>query len=258
MPSFRAYPAGTATKHAKDRPWGFWATLGFSAAVGAAFVAVQVLAVFAVVAASGAGHSVLTGFETPSTRVNGFLLAVSTLVTTPVCVMLVVFFVWLRHGPGVGAYLCWRSVSWPTMGRWVLLGVGAAFAIDTLTSLVGRPQVPDFMIDAYLSSAGFAPLLWIAVVVAAPLFEELFFRGFVFEGLRYSRLGPIGAILVTALAWALLHLQYDAFDDAIVFVMGVLLGVARLRTGSTRATYALHALWNFIAMSEVALLLHGV
>jgi membrane protease YdiL (CAAX protease family) len=64
-------------------------------------------------------------------------------------------------------------------------------------------------------------------------------------------------VVLTALAWAALHTQYDLFDGAIIFAGGILLGVVRLRSGSTRATFALHALWNFAATVEVALKLAG-
>jgi len=42
------------------------------------------------------------------------------------------------------------------------------------------------------------------------LFEELFFRGFLFRGLSSSFMGPVGAVLVTSALWALIHTQYDA------------------------------------------------
>ena len=92
--------------------------------------------------------------------------------------------------------------------------------------------------------------IWLAVIVAAPVFEEIFFRGFLFKGLQHSRIGPLGAILVTSLLWATIHLQYDLWDLGIIFALGIFLGFARLKTGSVYATIALHALVNLIATIE--------
>ena len=39
---------------------------------------------------------------------------------------------------------------------------------DTLTVFLHRPLVPTSMVDAY-ATAGFVPLFWLALIVAAPL-----------------------------------------------------------------------------------------
>jgi hypothetical protein len=95
-------------------------------------------------------------------------------------------------------------------------------------------------------------LLWVAVALAAPLFEELFFRGFLFRGLCGSALGAAGAIVVTAALWALIHVQYDGYEIASIFAFGLVLGIARHRSGSTWTPIGMHALLNFIAMTQVA------
>jgi membrane protease YdiL (CAAX protease family) len=135
----------------------------------------------------------------------------------------------------------------------VLLVVFAALA-DGLTIALGRPVIPKFMIDAY-STAGFVPLLWTAVVLMAPLFEEVFFRGFIFQGIRHSRLGVCGAIVLTSLAWAGTHVQYDWYQMTIIFAGGILLGVARWRSKSVYPPLAMHAAMNLMATVEVAVYL---
>jgi len=61
------------------------------------------------------------------------------------------------------------------------------------------------------------PLFGIAAVVFAPLFEEGFFRGFLFVGFKQSRLGSFGTILITSAAWAALHIQYDLYGILLYF-----------------------------------------
>ncbi|HEY9419820.1 MAG TPA: CPBP family intramembrane glutamic endopeptidase [Thermoanaerobaculia bacterium] len=108
------------------------------------------------------------------------------------------------------------------------------------------------MLQAY-NSATLLPLLWIAVVMAVPLWEEIVFRSFAFPGLRSARYGLALAILVPNFLWAAFHLlQYDAFDMTYVFVLGVLFGFARERTGSVVMPVVLHVLTNGLAIIQVA------
>ena len=129
----------------------------------------------------------------------------------------------------------------------------AAFllALDAITLLLGRPVVPEVMAQAY-SSADPRWLFWIALVVAAPLFEEVFFRGFVYRGLAGSPLGPVGAIVLTAALWAGIHMQYDAYGMFSIFGMGLVLGWARWRANSVILTCLLHAFANIYATVETA------
>ncbi|MFC2122910.1 CPBP family intramembrane glutamic endopeptidase, partial [Bacteroidota bacterium] len=62
-----------------------------------------------------------------------------------------------------------------------------------------------------------------------------------------------GAIFLTALVWALIHVQYGAYEIAIIFIMGIMFGIVRLRTRSLWSTLLMHAFNNFIAMLQLAL-----
>jgi hypothetical protein len=113
------------------------------------------------------------------------------------------------------------------------------------------------MVDAY-KTASSLPALLFAIVVVAPIFEEIFFRGFLFQGIRYSRLGPIGAIGVTSLLWAVIHLQYDIYGMATVFALGLLFGIARLRTDSIHLLMVMHSFVGLVAAMETALHVHSL
>jgi len=62
-------------------------------------------------------------------------------------------------------------------------------------------------------------------------------------------------VALSALAWALIHFQYDLYGVATIFVSGLLLGCARLQTGSIYATMFMHGLMNLIATIEVVVFL---
>jgi membrane protease YdiL (CAAX protease family) len=90
-------------------------------------------------------------------------------------------------------------------------------------------------------------LLWIALYVGAPLTEEFFFRGFLFVGIQRSRLGPVGAIIITTLLFAAIHVQYDLQGLLMVSAASVFFGAARHKTDSLLLCIVLHSIMNVIA-----------
>ncbi|MEI7829129.1 MAG: type II CAAX endopeptidase family protein [Prolixibacteraceae bacterium] len=79
------------------------------------------------------------------------------------------------------------------------------------------------------------------VVILAPIVEELIFRGVIFSG--FQRIYPsFLAIFFSALLFALFHL--NPWQLLPTFLLGLLLGFVRLRTGSLLAAIFTHALHN--------------
>ena len=87
----------------------------------------------------------------------------------------------------------------------------------------------------------------IAVCLLGPIAEELIFRGWLF-GLVQNRFGTAPTIVATAIGWALLHYSYSWQVILVIAVDGILLGVARWRTGSVFAPIVMHALYNLYAI----------
>jgi len=230
------------------RPWGFWATIGFAFLIFFIFVMGQgvVFAIWVVVS-----HKKISSADAAS---NGLMLAVMTCVTTPLVFGFAWLFSWIRAGSRTAQYLGLRLAPRKEFIRWSIGMVMLVLLSDAITKLMGRPLVPDSMVEAY-QTAGFVPLFWFILIVAAPLAEETLFRGFLFEGLIHSKLGARGAIIVSAGWWASIHLQYDWYGIATIFASGLYLGYVRLRTGSILVTMCLHGLMNFIATAETAVLL---
>jgi membrane protease YdiL (CAAX protease family) len=139
--------------------------------------------------------------------------------------------------------------------RYVLLGIAGFIAISLVFAVVenvaGGSQPAKEVVDLYHSArtAHRISALAFLAVLAAPLLEELLFRGFLLPGWAASRLGPTGAIGLSSALWALGHMQYDAFGMAHVFCLGVLLGWLRLRSGSIFTPMILHALQNAGALA---------
>lgn len=233
-------------------PWGFWATAGYSLVIFGIFFGIQTV-VWAIFVEIALPNNPDLAISVPDPQSSGFFLAVATCVSSPICVALTALCARMRKGWSVRQYLALRPVKRPVLLKWLGLTLLLAISSDVLTVLMGRPIVPEFAARAY-ETALFAPLLWIAFVVAAPAFEEVFFRGFMFQGLQHSRIGPVGAVILTAIIFGIIHFQYDAYGTVTAVVIGLLLGAARLKTESLYPAIAMHSMINLIATLEAALL----
>jgi len=239
------------------RPWGPWATAGLSVVVAVVYLVTAVVIGVAIVIAELAVHPGQDPSRlAESLEQSGLLLATGAIGTAVVCGSLVLLFAWMRRGISVAQYLGFRPVRALSLLAW-LLGIAAfALATDALTLGLGKPLVPEFMVVAY-ETAGFLPLFWLGIVVAAPAFEELFFRGFLLEGLHNSRLGAAGAVVLTSGLWAVVHVQYGSYERGIIFALGILLGIARIQTRSIWTAIAMHAMVNLMATVEAAIVCGG-
>jgi hypothetical protein len=59
-------------------------------------------------------------------------------------------------------------------------------------------------------------------------------------------------VVLMALVWSSLHIQYDAYGMASIFVLGLVLGTVRIKTGSLWGPLLMHALWNLAATVQIA------
>jgi hypothetical protein len=108
--------------------------------------------------------------------------------------------------------------------------------------LVGHPNL-DPSINAVVSEGTFTRILLATVVavVAAPVVEELLFRGVVAEGLRQKGAGV--AIVASGFLFALAHLLWTPYYMLYYTLLGVLLGAIYWRRGLL-ASMAAHAGFN--------------
>jgi membrane protease YdiL (CAAX protease family) len=87
----------------------------------------------------------------------------------------------------------------------------------------------------------------LAVSILGPIAEELLFRGVLF-GVLVRRFPVAPVIVVLAIVWSLLHVSYDWSVIALIFVDGLILGVARDRTRSVIPPMLMHIAWNLYAI----------
>jgi uncharacterized protein len=138
--------------------------------------------------------------------------------------------------------------TWPSMKDMaVILAVFLSFTVPyTWAIYIFRPDVliADNAMFASLMRSAEWPVYAFIIAVGAPVSEEFLFRGFMLPALAKSRIGFIGATVVTTLLWMSLHFNYSIFGLIEIFVIGLLLSWALRKTGSLWAPIALHAINN--------------
>jgi len=234
-------------------PWSVPATIGFSILIFIVFLGVQTVAIFALAASrinSDDATAVLNEVQLLVT--NGFAISVSLIPSALFGSLLVLLFTYLKKNTSVKEYLRLKAPDLKQLLFWIGILILFNLGLEIVNHFIERP-IPGWMIESY-KTAGSLPLFWFALVVAAPVFEELFFRGFMLEGLRHSKLGNLGAVIITAAIWAAIHLQYELFEVATIFLIGLVLGYAKIKTDSLYTVIILHALMNFVATLQVATL----
>ncbi|CAN7573831.1 CPBP family intramembrane metalloprotease [Bradyrhizobium sp. LjRoot220] len=149
------------------------------------------------------------------------------------------------------------ALNWPSRDELLCsLAITLAFLLAwlLLSSLTGH-STPAFVIDSYRSAqdAGLLWLLLIGFCVAAPVTEELVVRGLLYRGWSQSFLGPIGTIVLSSALWALMHQQYSWYYVSQIFLVGLIFGHLRRRSGSTWLTVISHGFFNLAVLAYVAL-----
>jgi membrane protease YdiL (CAAX protease family) len=189
---------------------------------------------------------------------EGIVVVVLVCVSTPIQVALLALLARLVGGSAT-EYLGLIIPTRRTVAA-VLVAVLIFFAIsDGISWLSGRDIVTQFEIEIYssASAAGWLPWLWLTTTVVAPIGEETLFRGFLFRSLLRSPGDARTAIAVTALLWAIIHVQYDFFVIGQIFGFGLAFGWARWKTGSTLPTILLHGILNAAGMFETHMAVRG-
>ena len=236
------------------QPLGVWTTTAYGLAAMVAWFAAQLLSAFVVLSFFAAGRDAPDA-EVQTLASHAVTIAVATIVSMPAPIAVIAMAA-RRAGCTVVDYLALYRPKRADLIVGVLM-IAVLLPLGDLSSwLTGRDLVPPAVVDAYNSarSSGTLVLLAIALVVAAPLMEELLFRGFLFPGYATSRLRPWGAIVLTSAGWAVMHVQYEAFYIVQIFLLGCAFGWLRWRSGSTLLTVILHAIVNAVALAQVAFL----
>jgi uncharacterized protein len=229
----------------EGKPWGPWATLGWTVVAIVLMTVVQIAVGIPYVV----GMVLLGGkIDVNTLSHDGNFISTIIIATTIAVSGLVLLLCRVRHVP-IAIYLALKR---PRVRQVIVWTAGLAVyivATDLTSYALGRPIVHEFMAEVYATA--WLPLLLITLLIAAPIWEETLMRGFVFTGIARSSWGVGWAIFLSSLIWSVLHIQYGWFEIAGIFVLGIFLGFARRSTGSMLLTMFLHSIANAVATLEL-------
>ena len=144
-----------------------------------------------------------------------------------------------------------RKVSPFIIGNTILFGSGILILSDELDRLIQvLIPAPDYIHNMSNlmrpeTITGFIIFI-IAVVVVAPIGEEILFRGFLQQFLEQYWKDSTKAVLITSLFFALIHL--NPYWIIQIYFLGLILGFLAWRTRSVVPSLILHGLNNSMAI----------
>jgi membrane protease YdiL (CAAX protease family) len=162
---------------------------------------------------------------------------------------------------------------WPraNAGRLFLLGIGLGVATSIAAALVGAlvtviiialtGEPPDEQLAVEFVSRVHPLVAVLAVVIVAPIVEELFFRGFVFNA-WLREYGMRRAVIGSALLFTVIHVSDPTLAGLLaltpILLVAFVLSYVYARTRSLLTVVALHATFNAISTAIIFLIESGV
>jgi uncharacterized protein len=150
-----------------------------------------------------------------------------------------------RYGKPVFASLGWRPTTQAAIAVAVVAAAPLAFVVNGIAVLLHTPKVAT-PFDNIAQSPLMLALVGTMAVTVAPLFEELFFRGFL-QPLLSRTLGIVAGVLLTAVLFGAVHAaEYQFVWQYVVAIsiVGVALGVVRVVTNSIIPSTIMHGCYN--------------
>jgi membrane protease YdiL (CAAX protease family) len=147
----------------------------------------------------------------------------------------------------------WKRIHWKYLGfrkfEWKTLGLGCGLLVGSYVLILLHNLI---LVSLGIDTQGetilrFLELLespgwfFLVGVVFAPFVEEIFFRGFLFQGFR-QKYGWVSAMLVSSAVFAVAHLDPVALIPT--FILGLLLAYLYQRSNSLWPGILLHFLVN--------------
>jgi len=137
-------------------------------------------------------------------------------------------------------------------------GVALAFLIAISSRFVGEKK--NLPIEQLFRTR--SDVIWLMVfgIVFAPFFEETVFRGYLYPVFARKWGIPTG-IFTTGLLFGLMHaiqLWGGWVQISLLILVGIILTVARARTGSVVASYLMHVCYNTVLFAGYVIGTHGL
>lgn len=142
----------------------------------------------------------------------------------------------------------YKFIFLPAFKEWhwkhLFYSIGSLLVLIILQRIIGT----YFEVFDYDSSYSITGVKIILSVILTPVFEEIFFRGFLLER-ALRKYTPVTSILFISLLFGLSHFSFAGIANVILsFTSGLLYGYIYYRTRSVVLCILLHALYNGLSL----------
>ena len=179
-------------------------------------------------------------------KINKLYLYISFFIGQGVILVPPIYFLTIKEQPILES-LRIKTVSLLTIKFTLIFSAGVLIVFDTLDRIIHKfIPPPDYIIDLGEimrpdSTLGYM-FLFLAVVIIAPIGEEIVFRGFLQRFLERYWKDVTRAVLVTSLFFAMIH--FNPFWTIQIYLLGVILGFLAWKTKSVIPSIILHIINN--------------
>jgi membrane protease YdiL (CAAX protease family) len=147
-----------------------------------------------------------------------------------------------------------RLIAWSLLicGAVIFVELPLGAVVDRAMTALNFPHPEQESVEMFrhLTRPSDVAFFLIQAAVAAPLLEELFFRGFLFNFLKnYTSTGL--ALFLSAGVFAFAHVNLGSALQ--LWLLGLVLGLAYEHTGSLLLPIMIHACWNFLTAMSLLL-----
>lgn len=185
--------------------------------------------------------------------INGYNFAILYLLQTIVFMLPLFTIVFLRKG-FKWKFFGFEPISIKATIKYILLGYfiyWVVMMVITNLMLEFNVELPGFsMQESHMPLMGSSSIEWVLsvliMIVIAPIFEEIFFRGFIFKTML-ERSRTWIAFLISGAIFAGIHFEFDTFMP--LFFLGLILNWIFFETKSIYPGILFHIINNAIALS---------
>lgn len=224
------------------------------------------LLVEAVLLACAVFVSALLGPVPPGHPTPVLDVVVGTIVPTALAALVAVLItVWRGNGPVIDLRLGWRWADVRLGLRLGVLGlVFTTFAAFLWSEMVGQNNAASAitaLVDQQTMPVAAAVIMFCYVWLVGPVCEELIYRGLLWSAVERlnwgkERWGRLAAFLLSTAVFAVGHLE--PLRTALLLVIAVPIGLARLLTGRLLGSIVAHQMNNFLPALTLLLTSVGV
>jgi membrane protease YdiL (CAAX protease family) len=188
-------------------------------------------------------------------RPGAELDVVSGVACQAIAYLIGLFLILRVHAPdaGIRDFLGVRPTHWLFYPLALLLGTALQVPANALYTWVERATgdtAKDTITEIFQgASSAKRALLALVVILFGPMLEEILFRGALFRPMLKVHPAPV-VIVVTATLFAIAHPSYQMYLP--IALVGLVLGVVRLTSGSLLPTLLVHATFNAVPFYAMA------